>query len=372
MEAPEPETVLLYEGDASREDLVMRQQWQSPRGRRSSKNTPYEKDSAFHVCGSGSVSTVALMHHVVALALPGVVAFDLAIPAQVFGHEDERERYSFRVCAPQPGLVATTTGYSVHAAEGLEALATADTVVVPGFSPLADPSPAVCEALRQAAANGARVVSVCTGAFALAAAGLLDGKRATTHWKNAQRLQALHPAVEVDAEVLYIDEGGVSTSAGVAAGIDLCLHLVRKDFGTEAANRIARRMVVAPHREGGQAQFIERPVASPMAQFGPTCLWAKQHLAEQLSIVDMAAHAGWAPSTFARRFLAEAGTTPLRWLTGQRIAEACRLLETTDMTVEAVASRTGLGTPANFRLHFMRELNTTPSSYRRTYRGRQG
>jgi transcriptional regulator GlxA family with amidase domain len=310
------------------------------------------------------------MHHVVAFAMPGVVAFDLAIPAQVFGHEDERERYSFRVCAAEPGLVPTTSGYSIYAEEGLEALATADTVVVPGFSPLDEPTAAVCEALRQAAANGARMVSVGAGAFALAAAGLLDGKRATTHWRNAKSLQALHPAVTVDPEVLYIDEGSVSTSAGVAAGIDLCLHLVRKDYGTEAAISIARRMVVAPHREGGQAQFIERPVAVPLTQFASTCAWARTHMAEPLSVVDMAAHAGWAPSTFARRFLAEAGTTPLRWLTSQRIAEACRLLETTDLTVETIASRSGLGTAANFRVHFMRELDTTPSSYRRLYQGR--
>jgi transcriptional regulator GlxA family with amidase domain len=338
---------------------------QDARGR--GKNAAYDKDSA---SGDRCRAYSDFMHHVVALALPGVVAFDLAIPAQVFGHEDERERYSFRVCAAEPGLVRTTSGYSIYAEAGLEALATADTVVVPGFSPLDDPTAAVCEALRQAAANGARVVSVCTGAFALAAAGLLDGKRATTHWRNANSLQALHPAVTVDAEVLYIDEGAISTSAGVAAGIDLCLHLVRKDYGTEAAISIARRMVVAPHREGGQAQFIERPVTAPMTQFASTCVWARKHMTEPLSVVDMAAHAGWAPSTFARRFLAEAGTTPLRWLTSQRIAEACRLLETTDLTVESIAYRCGLGTPANFRLHFMRELDTTPSSYRRLYQGR--
>jgi transcriptional regulator GlxA family with amidase domain len=310
------------------------------------------------------------MHRVVALAIPDVVAFDLAIPAQVFGHEDERQHYSFAVCAAEPGLVQTTTGYAINAADGLEALLSADTIVVPGFSPLADPPAEVSEALRNAAGNGARVVSVCTGAFALAAAGLLDGKRAATHWKNAERLQTLYPAIAVDADVLYIDEGDVSTSAGVAAGIDLCLHLVRTDHGTEAANRIARRMVVAPHREGGQAQFIERPVAAPLTHFAQTCLWALQRLAEPLTVLDMAVHAGWAPSSFARKFLAETGTTPLRWLTSQRIAEACHLLETTDLTVQAIASKTGLGTSANFRLHFTRELSTTPSGYRRLYQGR--
>ncbi len=311
-----------------------------------------------------------LMHRVVALALPDVVAFDLAIPAQVFGHEDERGRYSFRVCAAQPGLVPTTSGYSIQASDGLDALASADTVVVPGYAPLDDPPAGVGEALRQAAANGARVVSVCTGAFALAAAGLLDGKRATTHWRNAERLQTLYPSVAVDPDVLYIDQGGVSTSAGVAAGIDLCLHLVRKDYGTEVANSIARRMVVAPHREGGQVQFMERAVAAPLALFADTCAWARQNLAEPLTVEEMAAHAGWAPSSFTRKFTAEAGMTPLRWLNDQRIAQACRLLETTDLTVQAIASRTGLGTTANFRLHFTRKLDTTPTSYRRLYQGR--
>ena len=213
-------------------------------------------------------------------------------------------------------------------------------------------------------------MSVCTGAFALAAAGLLDGKRATTHWRNAERLQTLYPAVAVDAGVLYIDQGSVSTSAGVAAGIDLCLHLVRKDYGTEAANSIARRMVVAPHREGGQVQFMERAVAAPLALFAGTCAWARQNLAEPLTVEELAAHAGWAPRSFARKFTAEAGMTPLSWLNDQRMAEACRLLETTDLTVQAVTSKTGLGTTANFRLHFARKLNTTPSSYRRLYQGR--
>jgi transcriptional regulator GlxA family with amidase domain len=310
------------------------------------------------------------MHRVVALALPEVVAFDLAIPAQVFGHEDERGRYSFRICAARPGLVPTTSGFSIQATNGLETILSADTVVVPGYEPLNDPPAEVCEALRQAADNGVRVVSVCTGAFALAAAGLLDGKRATTHWRNAERLQTLYPEVTVDADVLYIDHGNVSTSAGVAAGIDLCLHLVRKDFGTEAANSIARRMVVAPHREGGQVQFMERAVAAPLALFADTCAWARRHLAEPLTVDGMAQHAGWAPRSFARKFTAEAGMTPLTWLNDQRLAEASRLLETTGLTVQAVAARTGLGTTANFRMHFARKFKTTPSSYRRLYQGR--
>lgn len=310
------------------------------------------------------------MHRVVALALPNVVAFDLAIPAQVFGHEDERDRYSFQVCAAEPGLVPTTSGYAIQATAGLDALLSADTVVVPGYAPLKDPPVEVREALRRATDNGSRVVSVCTGAFALAAAGLLEGKHVTTHWRNAERLQTLYPGIDVDPDVLYIDQGSVSTSAGVAAGIDLCLHLVRKDYGTEAANRIARRMVVAPHREGGQFQFMEHVVAAPLVSFAETCNWARQNLAEPLTVNELAAHAGWAPSSFARKFTAEAGMTPLRWLNDQRIAEACRLLETTNLTVQAIASRTGLGTTANLRLHFTRKLRTSPSGYRRLYQGR--
>lgn len=259
------------------------------------------------------------------------------------------------------------TVYSIEVTHGLDLLRVADTVVVPGFSPLDHPPEKVSNALRQASRRGARIVSVCTGAFALAAAGLLDGKRATTHWRNAGRLAALYPSTTVDASVLYIDEG-VSTSAGVAAGIDLCLHLVRNDFGTEAASRIACRMVVAAHREGGQAQFIDNPVAAPIGLFGATCVWAQKNLSEPISVGDLARHAGWAPSPFARRFLAEAGVTPLKWLTGQRIAEARRLLESSELTVEAIARRCGLGTSTNMRLHFMRELSMTPTNYRRLYR----
>jgi len=310
------------------------------------------------------------VHQVVALALPEVVAFDLAIPAQIFGHHDEREHYAFTLCAAEPGLVPSTTGYCVQATSGLEALAAADTVVVPGYVPYEAPALPVIEALRAAADRGARMVSVCTGAFTLAAAGLLDGLRATTHWRDAGELAARYPAVDVDPDVLYIDAGQVMTSAGVAAGIDLCLHLVRADHGEQAAARIARRMVVAPHREGGQAQYLQRPVPSHGTGLAGTCAWALQHLTEPLTVTAMAHHAGWAPRTFARRFLAETGTTPLRWLATQRLREARRLLEATDLPVDQVAARCGLGTAANLRLHLARDVATTPTAYRRTYRGR--
>jgi transcriptional regulator GlxA family with amidase domain len=195
-------------------------------------------------------------HRVVALALPEVVAFDLAIPAQVFGHSDERARYSFSLCALSAGEVPTTSGFSVNAPRGLAALRSADTVVVPGFdSPQALP-PQVGRALRAAAARGARIVSICTGAFALADAGLLDGRPATTHWRHTDQLAREYPQVRVNPDVLYVDDGQVLTSAGIAAGIDLCLYVVRSDHGAEAATRIARRLGVAPHRDGGLAQFF--------------------------------------------------------------------------------------------------------------------
>ena len=311
------------------------------------------------------------MHTVVALALPEVVAFDLAIPAQVFGHRTETERYRFAVCSPVPGPVPSTTGYTVHAEHGLEALETADTVVVPGYSPHADPGEEVSAALRGAAARGGRVVSVCTGAFALAAAGLLDGRRATTHWADAEELAARHPAVRVDPDVLWVDEGQVLTSAGVAAGIDLCLHLVRTDHGSEAAVRIARRMVVAPHRDGGQAQWLQRPVPPVGQGLAATCAWALEHLHARLTVADLARHAGCAPRTLARHFQAETGTAPLRWLTAQRLREARRLLEATDLPVDDVAARCGLGTAANLRLHLARDAGTTPTAYRAAYRGTQ-
>jgi len=268
------------------------------------------------------------------------------------------------------GLVPSTTGFAVQARVGLAELARADTVVVPGYAPYDAPSPAVLAALRRATGRGARMVSVCTGAFALAAAGLLDGRRATTHWRDAAELFARYPAVNVDADVLYVDDDAVLTSAGVAAGIDLCLHLVRNDHGEQAASRIVRRMVVAPYRDGGQAQFVQRPLPASGTGLAATCAWALKRLTEPLTVADLAGHAGWAPRTFARRFLAETGTTPLRWLAAQRLLEARRLLEATNLPVDQIAASCGLGTAANLRLHLARDAGTTPTAYRRSYRGR--
>jgi transcriptional regulator GlxA family with amidase domain len=310
------------------------------------------------------------VHRVVALVLPAVVAFDLAVPAQVFGHPDEAERYSFDVCAASAGTVPSTTGFAISVALDLTALQGADTVVVPGFFPHAEPPPEVLAALRAAAARGARLISVCTGAFALAAAGLLDGRRASTHWRDAPELLARYPAVDVDADVLYVEDDQVMTSAGVAAGIDLCVHVVRRDHGESAAADVARRMVVAPHREGGQAQFLHRPVPATGTGLAATCEWALQHLQVPLSVADLARHAGWAPRTFARRFTAETGTSPQRWLTAQRLLEARRLLEMTDLPIDQIAHQTGLGSGANLRLHLARDVDVTPTRYRSIYRGR--
>ena len=309
------------------------------------------------------------MHAVVALALPTVEAFDLAIPAQVFADPGLPKRYDFTVCAPAAGLVRSTAGFAVLAEHDLAALATADTVVVPGYLPLVDPGDEVCAALRRAADRGARVVSVCTGAFALAAAGLLDHRRATTHWQYAAELAARYPAVKVDPDVLWVDEGPVLTSAGLAAGIDLCVQLVRADHGSDAAVSVARRMVVAPHRDGGQAQWLERPVPPPGEGLAATCQWALEHLGEPITVADLGRHAGWAPRTIARRFVTETGLAPMRWLAAARVREARRLLEISDLPVEDIAARCGLGTAANLRRHLARDAGATPTSYRAAYRG---
>jgi len=308
------------------------------------------------------------MHHIVVLALDDVVAFDLSIPAQVFGHIDEGDWYSFTVASPTGGLVATTTGFSILADAGLDALETADTVVVPGYSQKQELTVETLEAIRRAHRRGARVVSVCTGAFALAAAGILDGRRATTHWRDAAELQARYPRIEVDAEVLFIDDGTVATSAGVAAGIDLCLHLVRRDRGSAEAARIARRTVVPPHRDGGQSQFIER-VSPDVSAFVSVCDWALDNLHSDLRIDELAQRAGWSARTFTRKFTAETGMAPHRWITAQRLRRSKELLETTDLTIEDIAVRVGLGSAGNLRTRLQQESNTLPSTYRRAFRG---
>jgi len=314
------------------------------------------------------------MHRVVALCLDGVVAFDLAAPAQAFSSaiaRGGRPHYEFLTCSVDGAALTSTTGFGVVPQGDLGLLSSADTVVVPAyFDVFAPPPMKALEALRGAAERGSRVISVCSGAFALAHAGLLDGRRATTHWGFADELAARFPAVEVDAAALYVDEGAVMTSAGLSAGIDLCLHVIRADCGAAVGERAARHMVAAPHREGGQAQFIERPPAAVHAvgSLEETRRWAVERLHEPLDVAAMARHASVSPRTFARRFREETGTTPLQWLLNQRVQEARRLLEETDLPIDAVAWQVGFGTAASLRDHFRRVTATTPSGYRRSFR----
>lgn len=319
-------------------------------------------------------------HRVAILALPTVVPFDLGVPVQVFGYPRPdlgAKRYDAVVCGPHtkpgPGRVRTSSTFSIAVTHGLEALRTAHTVVVPGIDDLALPiAPAVTRALRAAHARGARLVTICTGAFALAQAGLLDGLRATTHWGDADEFRARYPGVELDANVLYVDEGRILTSAGIAAGIDLCLHVVRTDHGAAVANAVARRLVVAPHRSGGQAQFIPQPVALPSGQrLEQTRTWMAGRLADPaLTVARMAAHAGLPVRTFVRRFVAESGTPPLRWLLRQRILAAQQQLELSDGSVDRVAAACGFGSAVSLRVHFRRALGTSPLAYRRAFRRR--
>lgn len=302
------------------------------------------------------------------VAVPGVVAFDLSTPCQVF-RSVRPDPYDVRVCAVEEGVVDTGSGFGLVAPYGIEEVAGAGTVIVPGVDQLPT-DPAVLDALRAAAARGARIVSICTGAFVLGEAGLLDGRRATTHWRYTDELRRRHPSARIEPDVLYIDEGDLLTSAGVAAGIDLCLHIVRCDRGSEVANRVARRIVVAPHRSGGQAQFVERPVP-PAARTGlaETRAWMLERLGEPLTVEAMASHAGFSPRTFARRFRSETGTTPLAWLVAERVLAARRLLESSDLPVETVASECGFGTATGLREHFRRACATTPTAYRAAFRG---
>jgi len=309
-------------------------------------------------------------HHVAVLALDRVVAFDLSIPAQIFGHQDEGRRYRLTVCGEQVGPVRTSTGFAIVAEHGLNTLRRADTIVVPGIEDDGiPPQPETLQALRAADRRGVRLISICTGAFVLAAAGILDGRRAATHWRHAADLQRRYPAVEVDARVLYVDDDRVLTSAGVASGIDLCLHVVARDHGAAVANAIARRMVVAPHRGGGQAQFVERALPERSDDgLGATRAWMLERLEQPLTVAAMASHAVRSERSFMRHFRAETGSTPLRWLHEQRILHARRLLEETDMPVEDVAAGSGFGTATNLREHFRRATHTTPTAYRRTFR----
>jgi transcriptional regulator GlxA family with amidase domain len=311
------------------------------------------------------------VHRVVALALPSVVAFDLSIAAQVFGHRDERSRYDFTVCSLGAGAVPSSTGFDIDVPHGLDALAEADTVVVPGFHPVDSPDPAGLDALREAAGRGTRIASVCVGAFALARAGLLDGRAATTHWQYADEFRALFPAVRLNPDVLFVDEGQVLTSAGISAGIDLCLHLVRRDHGQAVAGDVARRMVVASQRTGGQAQYAQRSLPRD-GGLGATREWAIAQMQRPLTVNHLARHAGMPVRSFTRQFQDEAGLSPMRWLTGQRVLEAQRLLEATRLGIDEIAELCGFGSAATLRVHFAREVGSTPTAYRHARRPAAG
>ncbi len=314
------------------------------------------------------------MHTVAIAAFEGQPVFETAVGCEVFGIDRSAmgvPNYRLRVCAIDPPPVHTGGGFSIHTEFGLKHLRKADTIIVPGWKDFDRAVPQeFIETLLAAHRRGARLLSFCSGAFVLAASGLLDGRHAATHWMYTDEMRRRFPQVRWDASVLYVDDGsGIFTSAGTAAAIDLCLHLVRQDHGAHVANVVARRMVVPPHREGGQAQFVEAPlpVMASDDELSATLEWALAHLDEELTVEDLARQANVSPRTFARRFKAVCGTTPLQWLLNQRVLAARRLLETTNLSVEHIASHVGFGTATSLRTHFHRVVGTTPVAYRNTF-----
>lgn len=318
--------------------------------------------SAAH-CGSVAV-----------LAFDGMAPFEMSSVVEIFGlprPELGVPWYRFSVCGETREPMRVVGGFSILVEHGLDVLAAADTVIVTAVPDVrGDVSPALVDALRTAHARGARIVSICSGAFALAAAGLLDGRVATTHWKYADLLAERYPRIRVDPNVLYVDGDTILTSAGSAAGLDLCLHLVRKDHGAKVANAVARRLVVPPHREGGQAQFIQAAIGEVDGDDGITrsMAWALDNLAAPITVADLAARAHVSERTYLRRFAAQTGTSPVRWVLTQRVAASLPLLEETSAPIEEVGAAVGFESPVTFRHHFTRAMGTSPSAYRRTFR----
>jgi len=306
---------------------------------------------------------------VAVVVFEGAKPLDVGIPAQVFSTRASMP-YEVTLCSEDPGEVRGADGLTYRVDRGLEAFETADLIFVPGYlnADMEPPSAALIAALTRAHERGARLAAISTGAFALAQTGLLDGKRATTHWHYAQAFAAQFPHIEVTEGVLFVDEGTVLTSAGAASGIDLCLHILRGDLGLTAANHAARRLVAAPYRSGGQAQFVPRSVPPASGErFSATREWAMRHLPEPLSIATLAAHANVSQRTFARGFLEETGYTPMRWVMRARLDLARERLENTTDGIDDIAAAVGFGTGANLRIHFRRVLGTSPGEYRRAF-----
>ncbi|GHI03663.1 AraC family transcriptional regulator [Streptomyces cellostaticus] len=305
---------------------------------------------------------------VVVLALDGVYPFELGIPARILGAADGR--YEVLTCTVDGGPVRTNADFTITVDHGPEALATADTVVIAPISPavVTDELPDEVTAALARIPGRARIVSICTGAFVLAAAGLLDGRKATTHWQLADRFRGMYPHIDLDPDVLFVDDGRVLTSAGAASGVDVCLHVVRTDHGSELANTVARRCVVPPFRDGGQAQYIEQPVPeSGAASTAATRAWALERLDEPLALSDLAEHARMSRRTFARRFNDEVGLSPGRWLIQQRVTRARHLLESSDLPVDRIAAEVGFATGASLRQHLHASIGVSPQAYRRTF-----
>jgi AraC family transcriptional activator FtrA len=309
---------------------------------------------------------------VVAIVYDGLCMFEFAIVAEVFAlprPELDVPWYEFRSCSVDRIPARATGGVRVLVHAGLAALRDAGTIVIPGWkNPDIAPPEKLLRALRRAHERGVRILSICSGVFVLAAAGLLDGKRATTHWRYVDLLRSRYPRIHVEPDVLYVDEGNLLTSAGSAAGIDLCLHLVRRDYGAQIANMVARRMVVPPHRDGGQAQYVEAPIADQAeTSLVPTMQWALTRLNRNLSLQRLAKHANMSARTFARRFVRETGTTPHRWIVQQRLLAAQRQLEATDDRIDSVAAAVGFATAQAFRHQFRQQFHTTPTAYRKRF-----
>lgn len=307
----------------------------------------------------------------VAIAYDGLCLFEFGVATELFGlprPELDVDWYDFCTISIDPSPIAAIGGVRLDADQDLDAVAAAGTIVIPGWKgPNIEPPPELLDALRTAHARGARIMTICSGVFALAATGLLDGLEATTHWRYTDALRSQHPAIRVVPDVLFVDNDQLLTSAGSAAGLDLGLHLIRRDYGADIANQVARRLVLPPQRDGGQAQFIARSadeVASSRPDIAQTLEWALGHLDRHLEVADLAEHAAMSPRTFARRFTADTGTTPHRWLTRQRVIAAQSLLETTDEPIDRIASHCGFGSAATLRRHFASVVQTTPTAYR--------